>query len=357
MTHTNINDSLQFLVFCREALSDMIRVSDMKKEVKIKTTNFLMNEASDYQVMSLITRGELPKTKYDAIDESILFIELKQQMVSNAPSLLEYMEPELIASFLVEVGSVYGVASSAKPVLEFLGESNMALSRENLNEASAGEIANQVAQYLGYKYSMIAPNVKTFIAAQSANAAQKGEDVAAAAKAIAGQAKSRFADALAKGAEKVSKVAGDVKQAAQGAADKASQKVGAAADQAQTAGTAALGQIKQAAGSASDAVSKFATSTPGQAVGAAALLALISYGAYKLYKNKFSAAAKACAGRKGPEKAACMAKAKKAAIMAQIADMRKASSACAKAKDPAKCKAAAGAKIQKLQAKAAKVGA
>jgi hypothetical protein len=122
-----------------------------------------------------------------------------------------------------------------------------------------------------------------------------------------------------------------------------------------------MGQIKakypDAASAASAAVKKaqeFSKTGQGKALGAAALLALISYGAYKLYKNRLSAAAKACAGKKGSEKAACMNQVRKAALQAQIANMKRAEAACSKTSNPAKCKAGVNAKIAKLQKKLSK---
>ncbi len=92
-------------------------------------------------------------------------------------------------------------------------------------------------------------------------------------------------------------------------------------------------------------------------VGGVALAALIAYAGYKVYKSKFSAAAKACKGTAGGAKAACMKQQKVIALKAQVADMQKAGSYCAKTKDPGKCLLSVTKKVQKLKAKAAKAAA
>jgi len=81
----------------------------------------------------------------------------------------------------------------------------------------------------------------------------------------------------------------------------------------------------------------------GIAVAGAGLLA-----AYKIYKSFFSKAARACSGKSGDEKKACMAQYRLRALRAQIAALTKAKSSC---KGDAKCIAKLDAKITKLKAK------
>ena len=68
-----------------------------------------------------------------------------------------------------------------------------------------------------------------------------------------------------------------------------------------------------------------------------------------------SKAARACKGKKGEEKTACMREYKKRALLAQAQDTNASAAACAKTKDPGKCKAAIARKVAKLKAKAAKL--
>lgn len=104
-------------------------------------------------------------------------------------------------------------------------------------------------------------------------------------------------------------------------------------------------------------VSQFATSKGGQALGGAALAALLIYGGTKIYKRFFSQAAKACKGKSGGEKTACMKQAKANAIKKQISDIKSGAAVCAKSKNPEACKAGVAKKIAKLQAKMQKAAA
>lgn len=109
--------------------------------------------------------------------------------------------------------------------------------------------------------------------------------------------------------------------------------------------------------SMAQAFSKWATGPTGKAVGGAALAALLIYGGTKIYKRFLSQAARACKGKSGAEKSACMAKAKADALKKQIADIQSGSAVCAKSKNPEACRAGVNKKIEKLKAKAAKMAA
>jgi hypothetical protein len=68
-----------------------------------------------------------------------------------------------------------------------------------------------------------------------------------------------------------------------------------------------------------------------------------------------SAAAKACAGKSGGEKSACMRQYKANATKAQISAMQKGLSSCAQSKNPEKCKAAIARKVDKLKSRLSKL--
>ena len=89
------------------------------------------------------------------------------------------------------------------------------------------------------------------------------------------------------------------------------------------------------------------------ALAAAAVAALVARMAYKVYKDKISKIGKQCASFKHgtPDRKKCEAKAKNAALAAQMAAMKSGMSKCAKSKDPAKCKAGIQSKIDKMKSK------
>lgn len=84
----------------------------------------------------------------------------------------------------------------------------------------------------------------------------------------------------------------------------------------------------------------------------AALLATLSY---SIYKDTFSKSEKACKGKKGLEKNACILKFKIEGKKRQLDKLRKSLTICAKAKNGAKCKAKIGRKIMKVQGELKKV--
>ena len=89
------------------------------------------------------------------------------------------------------------------------------------------------------------------------------------------------------------------------------------------------------------------------ALAAAAVAALVARTAYRVYKDKISKIGKQCASYKHgtPDRKKCEAKAKNAALQAQMAAMKSGMAKCAKSKDPAKCKANIQNKINSMKSK------
>lgn len=77
--------------------------------------------------------------------------------------------------------------------------------------------------------------------------------------------------------------------------------------------------------------------------------------AAKVYKNYLSKAARACKGKKGPEKQQCMRKAKMNARKEKITSLTKAQGICSKTKNPGQCVAKLKLKIAKEKAKIKKI--
>jgi len=91
------------------------------------------------------------------------------------------------------------------------------------------------------------------------------------------------------------------------------------------------------------------------AVGATVLSGMLLYGAYKTFQRFYSKAAKACAGKSGSDKSACMREYKMSALKAQMNDLQKALAACGKSKNPKKCSKTVSAKIMKIRKQIAKL--
>jgi len=115
-TESNFDDSLLFLMAARDAISCAISESSVERKKELK--NFIYNEATDYQIMSLLVTGDLPDEKYNAIGEMALFSSLKETLMYNFESLTNVVDPNTINEILQEVGSIFPYQSS-KPLMEY----------------------------------------------------------------------------------------------------------------------------------------------------------------------------------------------------------------------------------------------
>jgi len=86
-------------------------------------------------------------------------------------------------------------------------------------------------------------------------------------------------------------------------------------------------------------------------IGYAALAALILTAGYYVYKNYLSKAARACKGKKGPEKKSCMVKFKRDGIRARIALLDRTKVKCKVTSNPELCVGKINKKVIKLKAK------
>jgi len=85
--------------------------------------------------------------------------------------------------------------------------------------------------------------------------------------------------------------------------------------------------------------------------GYAALAATATAAGYGAYKKFFSAASKACAGKSGSERSACVGRFRKQAKMAQVKELQKGMGGCGSSGDPAKCREKFAGKIAKAKSK------
>lgn len=398
----SLTDSILFLGSARQALKYTIQESSIKS--KDELISFIMNEASDYEIMNLLVRGELPKEKYNHTEELLLFSELKSQIINDIDVISEHFGFGVVKDFINHVDSIYPNYSSAVPVLEHLVNQKKAL-KEGLGDdivkgitvmtkgfgtaaKEVGDVAKSpetrasvdalkkmlkvsydankklweagkekvAVMKLANKYNISTANAQKVIDFQKkwgdkpmeviknlSGAAGKAVAGAAgeAGKAVAGAAKD-VAGAAQKGSEAMGK--GIVKGVEKGKEliDKAK-----GLDQEKV-----VGMLKQKAQGAGDAMRK-AMSDPKivGGVAASALGALALYASVKAFKRYMTKAGKACAGQKGAAKKDCYKNFKIKAVQAQIADLNKALAGCAKAKKPDKCKAPIAKKIASLQRK------
>jgi hypothetical protein len=327
----SIAESILFLLSARESLCYMVEASSI--EHKDQVTNFLMNEASDYEIMYMLIHEEMPNEKYNFVDEVRLFSDLKEQILVNY-SIINELLGEDIQTFINEVDLIYPNYSSAASLLEF----QLAAKKDSVLNEGIWDVIKGLADKEGVGFEQMKNKIKK-LADKEGVAFEK----------MVGKVKAGFKKSISKGAKDVD----SLRKVSLGGAD-----ADAAARQVPTGKMAAVMQaIRDKAQAAGPAIAKFAMSPAGQAVGGAALAALAIYVSVKVYKRFMSKAAKSCAGQSGSAKTMCMKKYQHGAIVAQVKDLGSAMNACAKSKSPEKCKVPIQKKISKLQVKMQKMKA
>ena len=321
----NVNDSILFLMSARNALEETVKLSDVMDNNEIdQSVGYIQNEASDLQIMSLLTTGEIIEEKYDSELEEAYFELYKDFVLENFSELSESINSDSLKSIVYETGPIsdYGLSSN-RTIMEHMhitGVSNMLMEGPKIDKlkqksgftwvtnkvSGAGQwVSNsKVGQYTGDKW--IKTKTKASKVGQYAGDKWNKNKVGDAAKKYSG-----YKDIKA-GREQIKSVKDMMKDEIK-AGKKARLK----------------GSIKM-------------TTT-------AAVLAAVGYGATKAYKAYMTKAARACRGSE--DKQACMSKYRSQAVNAQISKTQSGISACNNAKNPDKCKEGIQAKVQKLKAK------
>jgi len=130
MLHPTL-ESLFFLKLARTDVVESVEISDI--EEKTELINYIQNEASDYEIMHLLTLGEMPENKFDNDNEQMVWEIFKRVLVQEFHTFDEEIQ-ESINDIIFEMGPVSGMGySSAAPILE-LAKENGTLSNEFLNE-------------------------------------------------------------------------------------------------------------------------------------------------------------------------------------------------------------------------------
>jgi len=280
-----------FTFSCREALLLMIKDMNVSKSDKLKMFNFVVNEATDYQILHMVYEDCLPEKKNDIILEnaylkkSILVLENTFLLEKRNTSASEYLKnsidklKELSHNIMNELryssDEILRLNAKADEVSKKLkGESNPGVKERYKKELD--RLTDLTIDYIARKEGLLARNrdisEKMFELGQELDNAKKYD--------------------ISYGRYKI-------------------------------ATNVAIGAL------------------------VAGIIAL----SWKIYKNRFSKAARACKGLKGWKKDECMEKFKNDALKARIAAIKSQMSKCSKSSNPEKCKRLLNAKISKLEAK------
>ncbi len=112
-------ESLLFLKLARQSVCESIDESSIKEKTELK--DYIQNEASDYEVIHLVTLGEMPEDKFDDISEQVVWECFRKDIVKAYDyfAIEEGFDEKDIDRIIFEMGPIseYGL-SSAQPIME-----------------------------------------------------------------------------------------------------------------------------------------------------------------------------------------------------------------------------------------------
>ena len=324
--NTNMNDSMLFYLSAREAVQEAVELSNIDKKEEIK--NFVVNEASDYEILSLLVTGEIPETKYDLAEETLLLSLLKKQIVNNYETVVEAIGEESTKELIFEVGSLSPNYSSAAPIVEFniaqeakspaeVGNTLFSKEKEKPVKINSpllaklkrnwGDLKNDINKIMNREKEVKQlPSVKRKIELAKLHIQKQKirSDMVVLKKKLSAE---RAASLKGK--------AGAAATAGKELVVTSYKKGKVLGGKAIATGTAALKAIGNKFGSSG--IGKKIASMTGKRVGGAgvgaglvlggtAVAALLGYGAVKTFQRFFGQASKACSGKSGAEKTACI---------------------------------------------------
>jgi hypothetical protein len=341
---TNYTESIEFLLAMRRTVSNEITsMSHLSGSQKLKFKNFLLNEATDYEILHFAMTNVFPEDKQNKHNELYLFSKLKEHFLINYESLASILKPEEITTFIESVGPIYPKLSTALPVLEqYLSEEPRQYWGPQDKEDS-----RDVVTKAGETVARGARAVKRSIFGGDAEGAGRGS----ATPGLVGHAKQAGQYVAKKGEDAYEAGKSHVRSidARLSNLGKPAQSGGASGDRELQGGGSAETDNISTAHNAYEKTRDFLGSHGPTILAATALAGMAAYGAAKVYKRFFSQAAKSCAGKSGPAKDACMKQFKAKALQAKIQSLMKSKATCKKAKNPQKCMTAIDAEIQKAR--------
>lgn len=403
MKDTKLSNSLLFLAAAREAVALALNESECCVESEIeKLQEYIIKEASDYEIMHLLVKEDVPERKdFDIFDEIVLFEQFKNNIAANKKKLTRVFTEQFINHVVENIepvtnkgySSAFSVLENVKgfpfdehkfwdqmedkytlkeqfegvptPLLHALrtGNKNQVIDtaertitgiKRKLGMIKQGDPeAVRLKQVMSKAYK-IKNDAEVKGEVWMNNAMVHAKEALAKLSGKAGELTKKVTEPIEKGAEFVKGAAKRVgsEPSVKGGTEKVTAAAKGSVEKAQNflkdVGT------KAGAKGQAGALDNPAIRGAGVVLGALALSTLLIYGSYKTYQRYFSKAAKACAGKSGKERSMCIKTFQAQALKAQISDLSRAKVACNKSKNPEKCANAINNKIAKLQKKIGK---
>ena len=147
-------ESLLFLKLARNSICESIDTSKVGKKNELK--EYIQNEASDYEIIHLITLGEMPEEKFNDVLESYVWDLYKKDIVRSYDylTITEGFNEEDVDNIIFEMGPISGYGlSSAKPIMELHQHNGYfeKVLKENFSDIK--KKFSNVGKELGNKYN------------------------------------------------------------------------------------------------------------------------------------------------------------------------------------------------------------
>ncbi len=332
-----LKESLLFLLSMRETLCLLINESKIpyKKELK----SFIINEASDYQIASLVVDGELPLNEFNYFNELVLFERIRLEVKENKNFVCEMFGADIFDDVVKKVDSISPKFSTRKPLLE-VDDDNPYSIQNMLKNAGKGPV--KPSKYkIDPKIKAMLDSAKKAVAKNYASSDLKPKaDISSTSKLV-----KKVIDKPKLSTKVISKV---VNKPEGSTSDIVKKSVTLRAQI-----TKSFNNLKQQASSATNATTSFVKAHPNEIAGV--MLAILAiYASVKIYKRFYSKAAKSCSSYKGLKKTTCMKKFQLSAYKAQLIDLKRAATQCGLTKNPEKCVKTIKNKMDKINKKISK---
>jgi hypothetical protein len=347
-TH-KISDTLAFLTIARKVIYELIEESSFSRENLVSVRNFILNEASDYEIMSILLDGNLPLTKYDLVMESVCYNKLKKTYGAKFDfvplSLYNLSSQPYVRRFIVE-NKLFEQDETEKwkdKAEEEIKNRNLVKKLPNV-PIKQKELLDKKAEYslLKYKESEAEKKIKT--------GKERDQDVSDIEK-----EKEEYSERAEETGEEIQDISQDI--STQSVAGTAFSVAGSTAKSIAISSIfrSIEGGIGKGIAFIRPMLSAFLASPAGQLIGSAILVSIISFASYKTFKHIFMKAKVACEGFQGEEKDQCIMRYKIDALQAKVNDLKSGLPYCIDSEDPAKCSAKINSKINKTMEKIKKI--
>lgn len=134
-----MNNSVLFMLAVRKTLSEFLNYSRLDNKAKKLSRHFIMFEASDYEIMSLLLTGDYPSEKYNPLKEEKLFNRYKNIVLENFSELEPLVGKNILKNVITEITP--SKSSSNVLLKTFLNEQDSKSSDSKTIKTIAGTAA------------------------------------------------------------------------------------------------------------------------------------------------------------------------------------------------------------------------